>query len=29
MRGDTLFALTSDGALHTWQWTGDGAAAAQ
>lgn len=28
MRGDTLFALTSDGALHTWEWTGDGAAPA-
>jgi hypothetical protein len=21
MRGDTLYALTSDGALHAWQWT--------
>ncbi len=27
VRGDTLHALTSDGALRTWQWTADSATA--
>lgn len=29
MRGDTVFALTSDGALHSWQWTSNSAKAAR
>lgn len=29
MRGDTLYALTSDGALHAWQWTGSDSATAR